>query len=148
MFTACSSDVTGDLATTTAPEVTAADRGPVAAGSCIDTYSLDTLTERDFAFDGTVVDLQPADPDGDDASSFTDRVRFEVHAWFAGGEGDTVELQASGFGSTSMTSAAEGFGDVGDRLLVTGDDDFVWGCGFTQVYDADTAADWAEVFES
>lgn len=148
MVTACSSDTAGDLASTAAPpEESAPGPGPVAAGSCIDTYSLDALAERDFAFDGTVVELQPADPDGDDPSSFTDRVRFEVHTWFAGGDADTVELQASGFGSQATTSAAEGFGDVGDRLLVAGDDDFVWGCGFTQVYDADTAADWDRTFE-
>jgi hypothetical protein len=32
---------------------------------------------------------------------------------------------------------------VGDRYLVSGDDDIAWSCGYTQVYDEATAAEWA-----
>jgi hypothetical protein len=32
---------------------------------------------------------------------------------------------------------------VGDRYLVSGDGNIAWSCGYTQVYDAATAAEWA-----
>ena len=101
-------------------------------GSCVETYSLETLANRDFAFDGTVTTI-----DGD-------QVAFDVGESFAGDVTGTITLMASGMTGTSVTSAGGPNLAVGERYLVAGDETFVWACGFTQAYDEDVAADWAE----
>lgn len=106
------------------------------AASCVEQYSLEALDKRDYAFDGTVKSIEPgAEPD-------PDRVTFDVHAWYRGGSGAEAVRRASGFGA--ITSAGGSQHTTGERLLVAGDDDFVWECGFTQPYDAEVAADWDE----
>lgn len=101
-------------------------------GSCVETYSLATLANREFAFDGTVTGI-----DGDE-------VTFAVTQAFAGDVGSSVTLTATGMTGTAITSAADVTLMVGERYLVAGEDEFAWGCGFTQPYDAEVAADWAE----
>lgn len=101
-------------------------------GSCIETYSLDTLENRDFAFDGSVIAI-----DGDE-------VTFAVDEAFAGNVSDTITLTASGMTGTSVTSAGGPSLAENQRYLVAGDDTFVWACGFTQPYDPAVAADWRE----
>lgn len=102
-------------------------------GSCVETYSLATLANREFAFDGTVAAVEG------------DEVSFSVTRVFAGDIGASVTLTATGMTGSSITSAG---GDltlvVGQRYLVAGEDEFAWACGFTQPYDAAIAADWAE----
>jgi hypothetical protein len=100
--------------------------------SCVETYSLETLANRDFAFDGTVTTI-----DGD-------QVAFDVGESFAGDVTGSITLMASGMTGTSVTSAGGPNLAVGERYLVAGDETFVWACGFTQAYDEDVAADWAE----
>lgn len=117
----------------TAPNTT--DGGPITPGgiaSCVEQYSLETLANRDAAFDGTVEAV-----DGD-------TITFTVNEWFRGGEGDTTTRRgASTLGG--ITSAGPSVSlEPGTRLLVAGDDDFAWGCGFTQPYDAAVAAQWAD----
>lgn len=97
---------------------------------CAFLYDLETLAERDFAFDGTVASV-----DGDKAT-------YTVNEWFKGGSGAEITLDgASGLGSLASTG-----GDVvlepGAHVLVAGDDTFAWSCGFTQAYDADIADAW------
>jgi hypothetical protein len=96
---------------------------------CIEMYSLETLPNREFAFDGTVTAIE-----GDD-------ITFAVEEAFAGDVGRDITLQgATGLSAIIVdnpTAVA-----VSDRLLVSGDDGFVWGCGFTQPYDAATADAW------
>ena len=99
---------------------------------CVETYSLETLRKRGFAFDGTVTTI-----DGDD-------VTFAVNAAYRGASGGEVTLTAMGMTGVSITSAGGPNLQVGGRYLVAGDDRFVWACGFTQAYDGDTAAAWAE----
>jgi hypothetical protein len=103
-------------------------------GSCVETYSLDTLANREFAFDGTVTGIEG------------DRVTFAINEAFSGeaAAGGTLTLTATGMSGTSITSADGPTLTVGERYLVAGDDDFVWACGFTQPYDEAVAADWAE----
>lgn len=128
---ACSSgDGTGEA---TGGGAVTSDGAP-AAGSCIETYSLAALENRDFAFDGTVRSVEA----GEDA----DEVTFDVHEWYKGGQDDEVSLTAYGFGA--ITSAGGEPRAVGDRLLVAGDETFLWECGFTQGYDAGVAARWEE----
>lgn len=101
-------------------------------GSCVETYSAETLANRDFAFDGTVTGI-----DGDS-------VTFAVNEAFGGDLGDSITLEAAGMTGTSVTSAGGPSLAQGQRYLVAGDDQFVWACGFTQPYDEAVAAEWAE----
>jgi hypothetical protein len=101
-------------------------------GSCVETYSLETLANRDFAFDGTVAAI-----DGD-------QVTFDIDQSFSGSLDDPVTLTATGMTGTSITSAGGPSLAEGQRYLVAGDDTFIWACGFTQPYEAAVAADWEE----
>jgi hypothetical protein len=101
-------------------------------GSCVETYSAETLANRDFAFDGSVTAISG------------DSVTFAVTEVFRGNLGDTVTLEAAGLTGTSITSAGGPSLAEGQRYLVAGDDRFVWACGFTQPYDQSVAAEWAE----
>lgn len=101
-------------------------------GSCIETYSLAALADREFAFDGTVTDI-----DGDEAT-------FAVAEVFAGDVGVSVTLTATGMTDAAITSAGDTTLTVGQRYLVAGDDEFAWSCGFTQPYDAAVAMQWTE----
>ena len=112
----------------------APDDPGIGIGSCVETYSIDTLANREFAFDAVVTAI-----DGD-------RVTFSVNETFRGdaAAGDSVTLEAAGMTGTSITSAGGPNLTVGERYLVAGDAQFAWACGFTQPYDEAVAADWAE----
>jgi len=101
---------------------------------CIEVYDVATIANREMAFDGTVVAVN-----GDD-------VTFEVNQWFRGGSAEETTVGgASGLGT--LTSVGEAVAlEPGTRLLVAGDQQFAWSCGFTQPYDADVAADWERAF--
>jgi hypothetical protein len=113
-------------------------------GSCVEQYSLETLKKRDYAFDGTITKIDPA-ADAEDETAQADRVTFDVNVSYKGVAGENAVRRAYGF--TAVTSAGGAPHEVGQRLLVAGDDDFVWECGFTQPYDSKVAADWARTFE-
>lgn len=123
-----------DLASTT----TTADPGggPINPGgssltSCVELYDLQTLANREVAFDGTVASV-----DGDD-------VTFTVNRWYRGGDGAEVTLAgASTLGGVTSAGEPTPLGP-GTRLLVAGDGGFAWSCGFTQPYDDAIAAEWA-----
>jgi hypothetical protein len=139
---ACGGEDAERVAASPEPSATETDRtapegGTSMAASCVETYSLDALKNRDYALDGTIKSIQPGAADGPDTAVFT------VAKWFKGGEGATAERKGT---FSSMTSAGGSERKVGDRLLVAGDDDFVWDCGFTQPYDAQVAADWDSAF--
>lgn len=102
--------------------------------SCVEVYSPETLPGREVAFDGTVISV-----DGDE-------VTFRVGHWYRGGSGDTVTL-AGALTLAGQTSAGQPTGlEPGTRMLVAGDGGFAWSCGFTQPYDAATAAQWQAAF--
>jgi hypothetical protein len=123
------------------PAVAPGGGAVTSAASCVETYSLDTLKKRAYAFDGTVVSVSDAAPEGgEDAGA--QRVAFDVHRWFKGGSGAQTTRVAYGFGT--VTSAGGAPHKVGDRLLVAGDEGIVWECGFTQAYDAQVAAQWEQ----
>ena len=112
------------------------------AASCVTSYSPATLAERAFAFDGTIREVEQAtDPRGPAHDPITTRATFDVHAWYAGGHLDTVQVWL-------QRSAAKG-----DRLLVAGeprwggeplDDPIAWECGFTTEYSLERARTWAD----
>ena len=101
-------------------------------GACVETYSLETLGNRDFAFDGSVTGV-----DGDE-------VTFAINEAFVDDLGEMVTLTATGMTGAAVTSAGGPALAAGERYLVAGDDEFVWACGFTQPYDEAVAAEWAE----
>lgn len=113
------------------PPLPTDEPGP-GVGSCVETYSLETLGNRDFAFDGSVTGI-----DGD-------QVTFVINEAFTDDLGEMVTLTATGMTGPALTSAGGPALAEGQRYLVAGDDAFVWACGFTQPYDASVAADWAE----
>jgi hypothetical protein len=97
-------------------------------------FTMEDLQARDFAFDGTVTAI-----DGN-------RATFTVNDGFWGvDDGASVTLQADLMVGEPEVVALEGgpLLIVGDRYLVSGDDDIAWSCGYTQVYDEATAAEWA-----
>ena len=98
-------------------------------GSCVETYDLDTLRNREVAFAGTVESVEG------------DQVTFSVEQWFRGGEGDRTTLSSSTGGAVTPDGGAPM--TPGTRLLVAGDGGFAWACGFTQPYDDAVAEDWA-----
>jgi hypothetical protein len=101
---------------------------------CIEQYSLVTLANRAFAFDGTVTAI-----DGD-------RVSFTVHHAYRGAGGGSITLDAAGMTGPAITIGGGPSLVIGQRFLVAGEDHFVWGCGFTQPYDEAIAAQWAAAF--
>lgn len=130
-----SSDEPADVAQPTAPVdgpdtgVSPGDSGATQQTACVELYGIETLPNREYAFDGTVVSV-----DGDDMT-------FEVHEWFAGGEGTSVTLDHQGY--AGMLFAPEGPAlEPGTRVLAAGDGGFVWSCGFTQLHDPAVADQW------
>ena len=98
-------------------------------GSCVEQYSVETLAERGYAFEGLITDVAgPSDPASPDAADQTTTVTFEVVRWFWGGSGPSAERRTYSLAS----SAGELEASIGARLLVAGDEDFIWSCGFTQ----------------
>jgi hypothetical protein len=98
-------------------------------GSCVEQYSVGTLAERGYAFEGVITDVAgPSDPSSPDPADPTTTVTFEVVRWFWGGSGPSAERRTYSLAS----SAGELDASIGARLLVAGDEDFIWSCGFTQ----------------
>ncbi|GAA1178908.1 hypothetical protein GCM10009584_20720 [Ornithinimicrobium humiphilum] len=119
------------------------------SGACVEFYSPDALRSRAFAFDGTVVRVGPSVSDRGDAGDLgMPGVTFAVNEWFLGGASEEITVDMQGLGET-------GEGDLlireGSRLLLSGeprwgggplDQPVAWGCGFSRLYDEDTAASW------
>lgn len=101
------------------------------SAQCVEPYSPAALANRGFAFDGTVTAI-----DGD-------RVTFAVNEAFKGVDGASVTVTAAGMTGTAITSAGGPTLEQGKRYLVAGDDLIAWACGYTQLYDAAVAAEWA-----
>jgi hypothetical protein len=122
------------------------------AASCVESYSPETLQNRDFAFDGIVVRIGPSVSDrGDDGDLNLAGITFEVREWFVGGDAEevTVDLQSVGEGTAEEDLPFQ----VGARLLVSGeprwggaplDSPIAWGCGFSRYYDEETATAWRD----
>lgn len=120
-----------------------------AAASCVGDYSLGTLAERAFGFDGTVIGVAGA-------GSADVQVTLQVNEWFRGADPSvglvTVDVPSPGTGLRLADGAPWG---VGSRLLVAGEPRFgsdpldqptAWMCGFSRTYDPATADDWRRAF--
>jgi hypothetical protein len=100
-------------------------------GRCVEQYSPSTLHNRSWAFEGVITDVEgPAGPPGEDPGQGTSRVTFEVHRWFWGGSGEQISLRTY----ASPSSVGDVGDSVGAHLLVSGEEDFLWSCGFTKPF--------------
>jgi len=118
-------------AETTTTTATSTTQGQGGFAMCVELYSLETLANREFAFDGTVTSIDET------------AVTFAVGTWFRGGDAPEVTLDGTGLTGGSISIDGGTTLVEGDRYLVSGDGGFVWTCGFTFAYDEATAADWA-----
>jgi hypothetical protein len=125
--------VMGRPAATSGPSVALGD----AAAMCIEVYTPENLLHRQVAFDGTVTAITDAEN-----VDFGSAVTFDVNRAYIGDLGDTVTLTASGMGADIGDSEGGPPINVGDRLLVSGDEGNAWTCGFTRTYSDDMAAEW------
>ena len=113
--------------------------GSMVEVECVERYSLDNLKKRGYAFDGVVRTIVKAQHERDVYA-----VAFDVKEWFKGGSGTTATRRSATF--MSFTSAGGTPHHEGDRLLVTGEEDQIWDCGFTQPYNATVARQWRTTF--
>ena len=102
-------------------------------GICL-AFSMEELQAREFAFDGTVTAI------------IGTQATFAVNDGFWGVEdGASTTLQADLMVGDPQVVALEG-GPVlvvGERYLITGDETFAWSCGWSRVWNAADAAEWA-----
>jgi hypothetical protein len=130
---------TGSVAADELTDPIVAEDGTSGLGSCAFEFSPENLAERQFAFDGSVAEIE--EPEALDAPY---EVVFEVTRWYAGGEGTTVTVKTY---DVSGTSLAGDLGlEEGQRILASGDDGFLWGCGFSMPYSDQDAGVFQDVF--
>lgn len=114
-------------------------------GSCVERYSAETLSNRDYAFEGVVAAVDPpANPEAMDAGGATTTVVFDIRRWFWGGTGDQTSLRTY---ATPPVPTEALDASIGARLLVSGDEDFLWSCGFTKPFSDDAAGEFAAAAE-
>ncbi|MEV6416955.1 hypothetical protein [Kribbella sp. NPDC051718] len=119
------------------------------SASCAFSYSLETLKQRRFAFDGTVQAInRPGAGYSQVYRQHYALVTFQVNEWFKpGGGGTTAVLLSAPTGSPVGGNYAYGFPfQVGTRLLITGDQDAAFTCGFSRFYDKASAREWRKAF--
>ena len=111
--------------------------------SCVEEYSIQTLVNRKFAFDGTVTQIERGQYD-DAAAAGKVRVSYDVNEWFAGGSRRSVTLDSWDF----IVDGSSGDPELedGTRVLVSGDTNMAWGCGFTRTFTSDEAEQWRKAF--
>lgn len=160
LLTACGDGATS--ATTAAPSsspsvIAEADErsGPISddsMASCVQMYSAAVLSERAFAFDGTVKAIGAGSTNKPDKGHLdTVAVTFVVNEWFRGGAATTVTVDLMSPGSHSLEGEPPAY-EEGTRLLVSGepgwggeplDDPIAWTCGgWTRYYEQALADDW------
>jgi len=101
-------------------------------GGCTENYSVQAVSGRAFAFDGTITAI------GDG------QVTFTVQEWFVGEGPESYTVRMRPPTTSGMSESAPSY-FVGTRLLVSGEQDeepIAWSCGFTRYFDEDTAAGW------
>ena len=122
------------------------------AASCAESYSIKSIGNRAFAFDGTIVSIgEGATNKADKGQLDTAAVTFQVNEWFKGGAGETVTVDLMAPTSNIAGNDVPAY-EKGTRLLVSGgprwggaplDDAMAWSCGgFTRYYEPVVADDW------
>jgi hypothetical protein len=115
-----------------------------AAAMCIQ-YEDAILLGLDVAFDGTLISVETI-PGTGDIDFPQNLATFEVHKWFKGGEGDRVTLDAGILVDDGSIALIGTQLEVGQRYLISGEDGYVWACGYSYSYDTEVANHWAELF--
>lgn len=119
--------------------------------SCVGTYDREALSNRAFAFDGTVTDIGGRASQGD---SYVE-VTFEVHEWFRGDGPAEVDVQMLPPHETASVETATY--ELGTRVLVAGaprwggeplGTPIAWPCGFTRTHTDEVANTWRTVLEA
>jgi hypothetical protein len=101
-------------------------------GSCL-AFSPEELRLRQFAFRGEATQV------GDT------HVTFDVVEWYSVERDSTMTLELD---SSLQSEMYNDFDFVeGEEYLVSGDDQFAWGCGYTVPYNEGEAAVWQAAFE-
>lgn len=121
--------------------------------SCVDEYSPQTLGQRAFAFDGTVLSVGGSATTTEQPGLYVP-VAFHVNRWYRGGH-DT-KITVAMFPPSVATSAGNAAYGIGSRLLVSGEsrtgaadpltDPISWACGFTRWYTDADARKWEQAF--
>ena len=114
------------------------------AAMCIQ-YEDAILLGLDVAFDGTLVSVETI-PGNGEIDLPQNLATFEVHKWFKGGEGDTITLDAGILVDDGSIALVGTQLEVGQRYLISGEDGFVWACGYSYSYDTEVANHWSELF--
>lgn len=122
------------------------------AVSCVEEYRPQTVANRRFAFDGTVIAIGERSSAAEVGDPYVP-VTFTVNRWFRGGAGDRVTIAM--FPPDAVTTVDNTTYSVGSRLLVSGeprsggapiDDPVAWACGFTRWYNQADAQTWEQAF--
>ena len=125
--------------------------GPVwdsATADCDWPYAVEYVPKKDFAFDGTVTAIGPAQSGGPGDDRYLSAVTFTVNEWFLGGTAPSLTVDMP----KPQESGSGAYG-TGTRLLVAGGprwggpdptaDAFAGGaCGYVVYWDAQTADAW------
>ena len=113
-----------------------------ATASCVEQVGQETLAHRSWAFDGTIERVTV--PDDAESQSPTEVV-FTVHHWYKGGSGPTSTVKTY---TRPGSIGSDGGPDpsVGARILASGDDVYVWSCGFSVPYTDENAQMFTRVF--
>jgi hypothetical protein len=114
--------------------------------SCVEQFSVDALVSRSWAFSGMITAVEPPrDPESGAPEDLVTSVTFRVEHWYKGGPAETVTFLTY---STPASPSSDGQPDasIGARLLVSGDDRYIWGCGFTRPYTDENAALFEDAF--
>jgi hypothetical protein len=131
------------------PRALGAPESPIGGGmaSCVEQFSVENLRKRAFAFDGVIRSISVPERESDQPTLVT----FEVTHWYKGGSGDGAELKTYERPG-AITSASLGQHDPvqlqeGQRVLGSGEDDFLWSCGFSMLYTQNNAELFRAAFE-
>ncbi len=77
----------------------------------------------------------PANPESEDPNDQATFVEFEVSRWYTGGSGATVIVKTYGTPRERVLHDLS----VGARGLASGEDEYLWGCGFSMPFSEDNA---------
>lgn len=109
------------------------------AARCVEEFSVENLGRRSWAFDGTVSDvIPPRDPEGNSPEDIVTRVTFSVNRWYKGGHSDTITVLT--YHAPGVVSSVDNVdAAMGARILASGEDEYLWACGFSMPYTRENA---------
>lgn len=128
--------------------------GPVdidsTTASCAEEYSPQTLADRAYAFDGTVVAITSPPARAGDPRGYA-QVTFMVGQWFRGGSAESADVLMAPPTDGPSIEDRQAYA-VGTRLLVSGEflrngQPIAWGCGFLRYHSEADAQAWSNALK-